>query len=310
MATANYIHDLLYRYDCVILPGFGAFITQRQSARVLPEANQFLPPQKTVSFNSQLTKNDGLLANHLVEVEKISYKTAVENLSLFVEDLKNLLQENRSIELTNLGSFMLTEEDKLQFEPIHNNYLKEAFGLDACSTPEVNRERFRKHVDATSREVPVDFTSQRRSSRRSLKYAAVGLMAIGLSGFAGMNIYSYQVSEHNLAQQQKAASEIGNQIQQATFVIENPLPSVTLNISKQPGKYHVVAGAFRMERNADKRVEELKKEGFKARRIGANKYGLHQVVYSSYEGRLEALRALRAVKKTSNSGAWLLVQEL
>lgn len=310
MATATYIHDLLYRYDCVILPGFGAFITQRQSARILPEAKQFYPPQKTVSFNSQLTKNDGLLANHLAEVENISYKAAIEKLTLYVEDLTNLLDNNRSIELTSVGTFYLSEEDKLQFEPINNNYLKEAFGLDACRAPEVVREKSRKFADASEKNTSLDITPQKGSSKRYLKYAAVGLLAIGLTGFTGMNFYSYQVSEHNLSEQQKAASEIGNQIQQATFVIENPLPSVILNISKQPGKYHVVAGAFRIEENADKRVEELKKEGFKARKIGANQYGLHQVVYSSYEGRLDALRALRSVKKTSNSGAWLLVQEL
>ena len=56
--------------------------------------------------------------------------------------------------------------------------------------------------------------------------------------------------------------------------------------------------------------EQLKKQGFNARKIGANKYGLHQVVYSSYTDRLEALQALRDVKKTHNKEAWLLVKDL
>ena len=55
---------------------------------------------------------------------------------------------------------------------------------------------------------------------------------------------------------------------------------------------------------------ELKAEGFKARKIGVNKYGLHEVVYASYETGQEALVELHKIRKTSNKDAWLLVKEL
>ena len=38
-----------------------------------------------------------------------------------------------------------------------------------------------------------------------------------------------------------------------------------------------------------------------------NKYGLYEVAYSSYEDRLEALRALRTIQKEDNKDAWLKV---
>lgn len=309
MAVENYIHDLLYRYECVILPGFGAFITQQHSAQIEPSTNQFFPPKKSVSFNRQLVKNDGLLANYLMEVEKISYESAIEKLNSFVQDLNTVLEENNTINFGNVGSFTLTEGEKLQFEPaVNTNYLKESFGLSPFASEEVLRETYKKQAAAFEEKAPVAFTPERRSSSW-LKYAAVGLLAIGLSGAAGLNFYSNQINEHNLAEQQKAASQLESQIQQATFIIDNPLPAVTLKVSKQSGKYHIVAGAFREEENAAKKVQQLKSEGYKAREIGANRFGLHQVVYSSYESRLEALKALREVK-TSNPGAWLLVQEL
>lgn len=312
MAIATYINDLLYRYECVILPGFGAFITQRQSAHIYASSNEFYPPQKTVSFNRQLVKNDGLLANHIAEVENISYDHAIEKLNFFVQDLQNVLEKNKLVNFQHIGSFTLTEEDKLQFEPAaQTNYLKEAFGLSSFASEKILRESYKKQVEAMEEKAPIAFTPERRSRKRSyLQYAAVGLVALGLSGFAGLNIYSDQVTEHNVAEQQKAASQLENQIQQATFVIDNPLPAVTFKVTKQTGNYHIVAGAFRLEENAETRVQELKKEGYKARQIGANKFGLYQVVYSSHEGRREAINALNAVKRTSNSGAWLLVQEL
>ena len=310
MAVANYIHDLLYRYECVILPGFGAFITQQHSARIQQSTNEFYPPKKSVSFNRQLTKNDGLLANHIVEVEKLSYQEALEKLHIFVEDLQNILQENQVVNFENVGVFRLTEADKLQFEPAaKTNYMKEAFGLAPLPSSEILRETYKKQAVAFEEKAPVAFTAEKRSSNW-LKYAAVGLLALGLSGAAGMGFYSNQVSEHNLAEQQKAATQLESQIQQATFVIDNPLPAITLKVSKQTGNYHVVAGAFRLEENAITKVEQLKAEGYKARKIEANKFGLHQVIYSSHETRREAINALNAVKRNSNTGAWLLVQEL
>jgi hypothetical protein len=85
------------------------------------------------------------------------------------------------------------------------------------------------------------------------------------------------------------------------------LPAATLNIEKQSGNYHIVAGAFRVEANSDKKVKQLQALGYKARKIGVNKYGLHEVVYASYSDRLEALKALRVIKKENNKDAWLKV---
>ncbi len=310
MAVANYIHDLLYRYECVILPGFGAFITHQHSAEFDPSTNLFQPPKKSVSFNRQLIKNDGLLANHVMEMEDVSYERALEKLDIFVQELTAVLQKQDTVHFGLIGTFTLTEGEKLQFEPVAGmNYLKEAFGLGSFASSEVLRETYKKQAAEVEVKAPIAFTPERRSSGRWIKYAAVGLLAIGLSGAAGVNIYTNEINEHNLAEQQKAASQLESQIQQATFIINSPLPAVTLKVAKQSGKYHIVAGAFRMEENAEKKVQQLKSEGHKARQIGANRFGLHQVVYSSYENRLEALKALRAVKN-SNPGAWLLVQEL
>ena len=309
MAVANYIHDLLYRYECVILPGFGAFITQQHSARIHQSTQEFFPPKKTVSFNRQLVKNDGLLANYLMEAEKITYDAAIDQINLFVQDLEQVLQKNNAVNFENIGSFILTEGEKLQFEPAAEiNFLKEAFGLSTFTKKAVSREVYKKQAEELEEKAPIAFTPERRSGRW-MRYAAVGLVAIGLSGAAGLNIYSDQVNEHNIAEQQKAVSQLEDQIQQATFIIDNPLPAVTLKVSKQTGNYHVVAGAFREAENAAKAVEELKAQGFKARQIGENRFGLHQVLYSSYESRREAINELYRVKET-NPGAWLLVEEL
>ncbi|MDT0647192.1 SPOR domain-containing protein [Zunongwangia sp. F260] len=309
MNIAKHIQDLLYRYECVILPGFGAFLSQKQSAYIDEETESFYPPKKTVSFNRQLQKNDGLLANYTAEAEKVSYSNAVYAISEFAASLEKSLEEDKQADLPNIGKFVFSSENIIAFEPYNSiNYFTDSFGLDSFQAGVVNREVYKEQVEEIEEKAPFLFTPERRKSSY-LKYAAVGILALGLSGLAGLNIYSDQVSKHNIAEQQEAEGQLQQQIQQATFIIDNPLPAVTFNVEKQSGNYHIVAGAFRVEENAAKKVDELRAEGHKARLIGANKYGLHQVVYASHQTRRDAINMLREVKKT-NESAWLLVQEL
>ncbi|QED38506.1 SPOR domain-containing protein [Antarcticibacterium arcticum] len=310
MTIATHISDLLYRYECVILPGFGAFLTQREPARYNEDSQAFFPPKKRISFNAQLVKNDGLLANYIADVSQISYSEAVYKIGEFVQKLNSQLEKKQPVSLENLGSFSLSTEGNLQFEPVKvHNFLTEAFGLSEVPAIGVQREIYKKQVEALEEKAPILFTPERRQTSPYWKYAAIGLIALGLSGFAGLNIYSNQVTEHNVAEQQVAESQLQQQIQQATFVIDNPLPEITFKVTKQEGNYHIVAGAFRVEENAHQKVTELKAEGFKARYIGVNKFGLHQVVYGSFPTRPEAMDMLWKAKKT-NEGAWMLVQEL
>ncbi len=310
MTIATHISDLLYRYECVILPGFGAFLTQREPARYNEDSQAFFPPKKRISFNAQLVKNDGLLANYIADVSQISYSEAIYKIGEFVQKLNSQLEKKQPVTLENLGSFSLSAEGNLQFEPVKvHNFLTEAFGLGEVSAIGVQREIYKKQAEVLEERAPILFTPERRQSSPYWKYAAIGLIAVGLSGFAGLNIYSNQVAEHNVAEQQVAESQLQQQIQQATFVIDHPLPEITFKVTKQEGNYHIVAGAFRVEENAHQKVAELRTEGFKARYIGENKFGLHQVVYGSFPTRTEAMEMLWKAKKT-NEGAWMLVQEL
>ena len=67
MNIEPYIAQLLYSYQCVTIPGFGAFLTEIQSAQLVESSNSFFPPKKMISFNAYLKNNDGLLANHIAQ---------------------------------------------------------------------------------------------------------------------------------------------------------------------------------------------------------------------------------------------------
>ena len=66
--------ELLRAHDCVILPGFGGFVSGYAPASVHPVTHVFQPPHKHVLFNRNLKTDDGLLLNRLLPNLLLSYQ--------------------------------------------------------------------------------------------------------------------------------------------------------------------------------------------------------------------------------------------
>ena len=138
-------------------------------------------------------------------------------------------------------------------------------------------------------------------------------MGIGLAGVFGnqyYNNYQEQIATENRLVEESVQKKVEDKIQEATFFIESPLPAVKLNIKEDKFSYHIVAGAFRNESNADKVFKKLSNKGFKAKRISVTRHGLHPVIYGSFATYAEAQKEMMRIQKTENPEAWLLIQDL
>ncbi len=311
MNIEPYIAQLLYRYQCVTVPGFGAFLTEIQSAQLIESSNSFFPPKKMISFNAYLKNNDGLLASHIAQSEKTSYEYAVSAIQYEVFNWKKALQESGLFSIKNVGSFSLNADKNLIFTPYdQTNYLTNSFGLSAFVSPMVKRELFEQKTEALEENEVIDFIPERRKASSYLKYAAVFVLGIGIAGAIGYPIYQQQIANETILVEQSVQKQVQHKIQEATFFIENPIPAVTLTVKEEKMSYHIMAGAFREERNAQKIFEKLSNQGYKARRIPQNKYGLFPVLYGSYATYAEAEKAKQEIQKTENPDAWVLVESL
>jgi hypothetical protein len=308
-----YISQLLYRYQCVTVPGFGAFLTEIQSAQLNESSYSFYPPKKLVSFNSYLKNNDGLLANHLAQSEKISYDAAVSIIENQVVNWKSKLQDLETITLKNIGEFSLNTEKSLVFSPFDSvNYLTESFGLTTYVSPAIKREVLQQVAEIEEETEVVQLVPETRSNP-FLKYAAIFVISAGLLGAGGVlgnNYYQQKIQEETLAVQTKVQKQVEQKIQEATFVISNTIPAVTLTVNNAKTPYHIVAGAFLSEENADKMYEELIHLGYPAQRIRKNQHGLYPVIYRSYASYSEAQTEMQRIKKSHNPEAWVLIEEL
>ena len=310
MNLENYISQLLYRYQCVTIPGFGAFLTDIQSAQWNEASNGFYPPKKLISFNSFLKNNDGLLANHVAQNEKISYESALVSIENQVIKWKNDLQSANKISFKGIGEFNLNSEKNIVFTPYEQvNYLASSFGLTSLIAPSIKREVIEHLFDDVKEDEVIQLVSDRNIGRTYLKYAAVIVLSLSFTGIMGLKLYQEKVASDTLIVQTEVQKQVQNTIQEATFVISNPLPSVTLAVKEENMPYHIVAGAFRLEKNAEKVYKRLTRKGYKAKRLAPNSIGLFPVLYGSFPSLEEAERIKSDIQKSENPNAWILIEQ-
>jgi nucleoid DNA-binding protein len=310
MNLENYISQLLYRYQCVTIPGFGAFLTDIQSAQWNEASNGFYPPKKLISFNSFLKNNDGLLANHVAQNEKISYESALVSIENQVIKWKNDLQSANKISFKSIGEFNLNSEKNIVFTPYEQvNYLASSFGLTSLIAPSIKREVIEHLFDDVKEEEVIQLVSDRNIGRTYLKYAAVIVLSLSFTGIMGLKLYQEKVASDTLIVQTEVQKQVQNTIQEATFVISNPLPTVTLAVKEENMPYHIVAGAFRLEKNAEKVYKRLTRKGYKAKRLAPNSIGLFPVLYGSFPSLEEAERIKLDIQKSENPNAWILIEQ-
>ncbi len=319
MKIEQYISQLLYRHQCVTVPGFGAFLTEIQSAHLHENTNSFYPPKKVISFNSHLKNNDGLLANHISQIEKTNYENAVASIESEVVIWNSILQVNEKFVLKNIGELHLNSDKNLVFTPVESvNYLKESFGLNSFVSPAIKREVAQHVIENTVKtETPiveekeiVQLNPEVRTAKPYLRYAAILILGLATTATVGYKVYENQIAKETLLVETAVQKQVQNKIQEATFLLETPMPAVTLTVSEEKMLYHVVAGAFRNEENAQNIYTDLLKSGFKARRIAPNKHGLFPVLYGSYATYAEAQQAMVEIQKANNPEAWLMVKAL
>jgi nucleoid DNA-binding protein len=313
MNMENYIAALLYRYQCVTIPGFGAFLTETQSAKIIQNANLFLPPKKIISFNAYLKNNDGLLANHVAQYEKISYEDAVLWIQDQVSDWKKSLDTVKSLELKKIGSFVLTSDNSLVFSPNNQvNYLAQSFGLSSFVSPFIKRDLFKNDFkfEEKIKEIAVEVADENSSKFSFLKIAAILIIGFGLFGVIGYPLYQEKINNKTLITQRNVQKEVQDKIQQATFFIDTPSFKTTV-APNEDGKmpYHVMAGSFRSETNAEKALQDLIIAGYPAKRL-QTRNGLYPVIYGSYFNFITADSVKLKVQETSNPDAWILIESL
>ncbi len=332
----KYISELLFEHDCVILPGFGGFLTNYSGARIHPIRHSFHPPSRTVVFNANLKTNDGLLTDYLSRTQKISYQEASLAVNKYAAKCLEDLKAGENIEFLNIGTCRMGRENNIIFEPDTTaNYLTDAFGLPSFVSPAIRRETVRQRLEKQLTPRPTAPVEKKKRNLRPVIGWAAGI-AIPIAAAVLIYMYSPNITEGfgnsyasfvptikfkpsepagNASKGTKDAAfsefrVVPEKVAETTpepepLMIPEAKPEVS--VAKSVKKYQIVVGAFSQESNAAGYVDELQSKNYNASIIGTSKNGLIRVSISGFDSKNDALNMLREVRASENPSAWLLV---
>lgn len=185
MKLDQYISELLFQHDCVIVPELGGFIGNYKPATIQNIQNTINPPSKQISFNKNLNSNDGLLANHIAQQLGLNYDDALTQINAFVTTTQQQLNAKKNVVLDEVGTLFLDTENSIQFEPkTANNYLLESYGLTTFQKFPIKRERLEDKITKEFKDRTTPLVIVKGEKKNTKKWLAAAAITIPLAFFA------------------------------------------------------------------------------------------------------------------------------
>jgi len=321
MQLTRYIQELLYKYECVTIPQFGAFLTRPLPAQVSLNG-AFFPPRKEVNFNQLLTTNDGVLAHYYAQKESMSYEHALRLIEKEVSNWKKRMR-TQTLHFTGVGEIHLNLDRKITFSPLGSvNFNINSFGLSSFHRKPILKVIVEPKIISLMENKNKDdlmFTPENDGTKKSgiLRYAAVGIIGISLVGLSYYFGDQY-ISSQRLVAQKQAQKQIEKNVQEATFdlgslnAVEVSVTSVLApeEVVLDQVYYSIIAGSFRSLKNAENKIEALKEEGYETAELAqVNPEGLYRASYGRFTTKKEAINLLYFLKYTLKEDAWYLEEK-
>lgn len=331
----QHISELLFDHDCVIVPSLGGFLASNQHATI--SSNQFLlPPFRKIAFNVYLKNNDGLLANHLVEYEHISYQQALVYIESFVTNCMREMNSGKKIILNNIGTLYFDREHNVQFEASRNsNHLKDSFGMEGLQLITVNRDNDETpHHAPVIRDIRPSLPAKRNiNSRIKKNNRLIGIIAISAAAlWLSVNLYLVNPKKYEAATIVPFDTQTVLKIKDTntfptTIKNESPAKVETVYVASTPpdttavapvqkdkavlstpaitsqNHHFVIAGVFKIHENALSLLNTLKTQGFESASVQEANSRWY-VYYQGFENRSQALALNDSLKKQQLDG-WI-----
>ena len=324
MELTKITQELLFEHECVTIPRFGAFITRYASVSI--KKNQFYPQRKEITFNALLVSNDGIVAHYLAQKEDISFEQALRLIEKEVSSWKRKLQTQKLI-FPEIGEIRLNPSKKMEFTPYGIvNFDTKAYGLEMFTRKPLpvtvpQQPKIKTIMDTKDKEkIMFSLDSKEPKKQPFLKYTAISILTVGLIGavyyFGDQYVINQQSKQTEIAQ-----NKIKGKVQKATFDLgyispielnidanEDYSPYTTTTSSNYGTYYSVIAGSFRSLKNANKLVNSLIKEGYKAVALPETEDGLFRVAYGRFTSKREAINLLVFLRDSLKEDAWFLIE--
>lgn len=260
----KYLKELLYDNECVVIAGFGAFITQRHSAVIDYTNNRFTPPYKEIAFNNKLVADDGLLVDFICKKELVAPSEANEKIQNFVNQTMAILEVNSFVEFDDFGKITVDYKGDYIFSLKEDlNLLSDSFGMETFNCNAIYRtetyheikekitiEQKQKNteysvaIDSVEESKNETETVKRPSLFKSLAYTTLAFLLIFLinwttdktdSNLASWNPFLYSSPNEffiNLLSNQEVENPVSEEVEVSTIKVDEVAVDVEVAVDE------------------------------------------------------------------------------
>lgn len=186
ISMIEHIEYLMLSNDCVVVPGFGAFIAQYTSSHNCEQNSTFTSPKRSISFNASINHNDGLLANSIAKKASIPYAEALKQIEKSTTICRQALSDGSEVPFGRLGYFISNGEGHIEFIPFHHELANDDFfGLQSFSFPTLAERNAQvateETVSETYSEPEINIGRRNWFSHKAVQIAASIVMLVCLT---------------------------------------------------------------------------------------------------------------------------------
>lgn len=333
MQLSRYIKKLLPEHETVIFPGLGAFISVYKPAQIDEETKEIAPPSVTVSFDSRIRHNDGLLAGKIAETGELSQEEALKRIDEERDEIRFRLDKGEEVEFGQLGVFFTGENGEISFRPTkEKHFVPDAFGLEPI-VPEDEKGVPSGEQDlppATTLAGPDEGPLPQMPPRRKRSPWVWILLLLILMVAAVIAYFTTEkkeevppvkimvespeevmpeAAEPAVIPQDTLIADSAAVLPTDTIVpVETPVDTIPA-METDPSKFYLIGGSFSKQKNAESYFKEMEKAGYSPFHLG-KKGNFYLVGIDIFDNEIEAYGAqYNFLDKYPDSGVWVYIPE-
>ena len=291
----------MLEHDCVVIPGFGGFITNAEEARFLEQEWQMMPPYRTVRFNQALKSNDGLLVQSYMNIYDASFPAAQKQMQMDIDEMMDQLNLTGEYAMENIGTLRIDINHNISLETDESGintpwfYGLSSFALEPVEAIEKQREIATAIQQTSVLPVTSAGNDEEKSKTVVVKFNRRWI-DVAVSAAAAVMLFfllSYS-SEPKATTDTLTASAVNISEQSDEVAVPN-------------GRFALVMASYTTRANGEEYIQKLAEEGYKEGRF-FEKGKMTRVLYGQYATAEDADAALHELREKNSEfkQAWVL----
>lgn len=248
-------------HDCVIVPGIGALLAHRSPACYDEKARCWFPPVRAISFNPDLTRSDGLLAESLARRDGLSIDVAAAKVKSASESMRHELKTTGRLSFGSAGSLAMSVSGRMTFTPGDSVCLSP----DLMWLPELALSIAKAEESGAGRRIAIEAERRRRSKRiwRTAAAAVCVAVFVALAWIVTNNISSLESIQfasvlpvENVTSSKSDGVFVGEISQAPAAVVLAKEPEAPEPENQLEGKFLLIVASLASQQEAMRFIEQ------------------------------------------------------